>query len=79
MAQAKQPQGAAAEAAALKDADIRDMHELIDKMAHDPVYSYGKDPKVNNLYFSVSDFYHTDYLVPYYLWNSLTVLFQGME
>ncbi len=59
--------------------DIKDMHKLINLMAHDPVFSYGNDPKKNNLYFSVSDFYHTDYLVPYYLWNSLTVLFQGLE
>ena len=41
-------------------------------------FSYGCDPAVNNIYFSVSDYYHTDFLVPYYLWNSLKVLFKGM-
>ena len=40
-----------------------------------PCFSYGPDPAKNNIYYSQSDFYHTDYLVPYYFWNSLAVLF----
>ena len=39
-------------------------------------FSYGADPAKNNLLFSVSDYYHTDYLVPYYLWNYLKVIFK---
>ena len=39
-------------------------------------FSYGAEPAKNNLYFSMSDFYHTDYLVPYYFWNFLKVLFR---
>jgi len=41
-------------------------------------FSYGTDPEKNNIYFSVSDYYHTDYLVPYYLWNALKVVFKGI-
>jgi len=43
-----------------------------------PLFSFGQDPVKNNLYYSVSDYYHTDYLVPYYYWNSLKVLFKGI-
>lgn len=41
-------------------------------------FSYGTDPAKNNIYFAISDFYHTDFLVPYYLWNSMKVLFKGI-
>jgi len=41
-------------------------------------FSYGKDPAKNNIYFAISDYYHTDFLVPYYFWNSLKVLFKGV-
>ncbi len=58
--------------------DIAEMTKQMKYLPHDPCFSYGPDPKKNNIYFSVSDFYHTDYLVPYYYWNSLKVLFQGM-
>lgn len=40
-------------------------------------FSYGKDPSKNNIYFSVSEFTHTDLLVPYYYYNSLKVLFKA--
>jgi len=39
-------------------------------------YSYGKDPKVNNIYFALSNFTHTDILAPFYYYNSLKVLFK---
>ena len=39
-------------------------------------FSYGGDPAKNELLFSVSDFYHSDYLVPYYFWNYLKVIFK---
>ena len=32
--------------------------------------------KRHELLFSVSDFYHSDYLVPYYFWNYLKVIFK---
>ena len=40
-------------------------------------FSYGTDPSVNNIYYSLSDYYHTDYLVPYYFWNYLKLLFKA--
>jgi enterochelin esterase-like enzyme len=39
-------------------------------------FSYGDDPTKNNIYYSLSDYYHTDHLVPYYFWNYLKVLFK---
>ena len=41
-----------------------------------PCFSYGSDPKKNNILYSLSDYYHTDYLVPYYMWNYLKILFK---
>ncbi|NLV51079.1 MAG: hypothetical protein GXY20_10370 [Clostridiales bacterium] len=41
-------------------------------------FSYGTDPGKNNIYLSLSDYYHTDFLVPYYFWNSLKILFRGV-
>lgn len=39
-------------------------------------FSHGKDFTKNNIFFVVSDYYHTDFLVPYYFRNSLEVLFK---
>ena len=58
----------------------REMPELNEQMKYVTrmdCFSYGTDPKVNNIYYSRSDYYHTDYLIPYYFWNSLKVLFKG--
>ena len=41
-----------------------------------PEFSYGPDPTKNNLLYSISGYYHTDYLIPYYFWNYLKVLFK---
>ena len=38
-------------------------------------FSYGNDPKENNLFYTLSDFRHSDLFVPYYYYNSLQVLF----
>jgi len=38
-------------------------------------FSYGPDPKTNNLYYTLSNFEHGDLYVPYYYYNSLRVLF----
>lgn len=38
-------------------------------------FSYGSDPKENNLYYTQSNFAHGDLYVPYYYYNSLQVLF----
>ena len=45
-------------------------------LTKEPCFSYGPDPEKNNIFYAVSDFYHTDFLVPYYYWNSLKVLFK---
>ena len=45
-------------------------------LTEQPCFSYGSDPSKNNILYSLSDYYHTDYLVPYYFWNYLKVLFK---
>ena len=55
--------------------DIEEMRTQMKYLTKQPCFSYGPDPAKNNIYYSQSDFYHTDYLVPYYFWNSLAVLF----
>ncbi len=57
--------------------DVVRMNEQMRWLTNSEGFSYGKDPSKNNIYFAVSDFYHTDYLVPYYFWNSLKVLFKS--
>ena len=57
--------------------DVTEMNVQMKYITKAPCFSYGTDPVNNNIYYSVSDFYHTDFLVPYYYWNSLKVLFQG--
>lgn len=42
-----------------------------------PEFRYGKDPARHNIYLGVSDFWHSDLLVPYYYRNSLKVLFKN--
>ena len=54
------------------------MKQQLKYLTKEPCFSYGTDPVKNNFYFSVSDYYHTDFLVPYYYWNSLKVLFKGI-
>ena len=39
------------------------------------LFSYGNDPSMNNLYYTLSDFRHSDLFVPYYYYNMLQVLF----
>ncbi len=56
--------------------DSPDMRRQIALLCGRSEFSYGPDPTKNNLLFSVSDFYHTDYLVPYYFWNYLKILFK---
>lgn len=45
-------------------------------LTEQPEFSYGPDPKKNNLLYALSDYYHTDYLIPYYFWNYLKVIFK---
>jgi len=56
--------------------DIGKMTDQMKYITKQDCFSYGSDPAKNNIFFAVSDFYHTDYLVPYYMWNSLKVLFK---
>ncbi len=58
--------------------DIVEMTREMGFLTKEPCFSYGDDPTANNIYFCVSDYYHTDYLVPYYYWNALKVLFKGV-
>ncbi len=58
--------------------DLVSMNDQMRYLTKAEGFSYGRDPSVNNIYFSLSDYYHTDYLVPYYLWNSLKVVFKGI-
>ena len=58
--------------------DIAEMSAQMKYLTKEPCFSYGMDPVKDNIYFAVSDYYHTDFLVPYYLWNSLKVLFRGI-
>ena len=55
--------------------DAPGMRKQIALLAGQGEFSYGPDPSKNNLFFTVSDFYHTDYLVPYYFWNYLKIIF----
>ena len=58
--------------------DAEEMKKQMKFVTKLPGFSYGTDPVKNNVYLAISDFYHTDFLVPYYLWNSLKVLFKGI-
>ena len=60
------------------DTDGPNIRNQVQALTELPEFSYGNDPKVNNLYYSMSDYYHTDYLIPYYFWNYLKVLFKGI-
>lgn len=58
----------------------KDVAQMTEQMKYIPKaegFSYGRDPKVNNIFFALSNFTHTDLLVPYYYYNSLKVLFQA--
>ena len=56
--------------------DATAMTEQLKYVTKDPVFSYGRDPKTNNIFFAVSDFPHNDLYCPYYFYNSLQVLFR---
>ena len=56
--------------------DTPNMRRQIAMLSKLSPFSYGADPAKNNLLFAISDYYHTDYLVPYYLWNYLKVIFK---
>lgn len=58
--------------------DVPEMTEQMKYITKLDGFSYGKDPAKNNIYFAISDYYHTDFLVPYYYWNSLKVLFKSV-
>ncbi len=56
--------------------DGRAMRPQINLLAKLPGFSFGPDPKKNNINYAISDYYHTDYLIPYYFWNYLKILFK---
>ncbi len=43
------------------------------------IFSYGNNPEENNLFYTLSDFKHSDLFVPYYYYNTLQVLFSETE
>lgn len=57
--------------------DVAQMTEQMKYIPKGECFSYGTDPQKNNIYFSVSEFTHTDLLVPFYYYNSLKVLFKA--
>ena len=57
--------------------DAANMRTAMKLLTDSEGFSYGPDPKVNNIYYSLSDYYHTDHLVPYYFWNYLKILFKA--
>ncbi len=57
--------------------DVTAMTEQMKYITKAEGFRYGTDPKTDNICFSVSDFRHTDLLVPYYYYNSLKVLFHA--
>ena len=59
-------------------ADYPMIKQQVNVLTKQSCFSYGPDPEKNNIYFTVSDFYHTDFLVPYYFWNTLKVIFRGV-
>ena len=56
--------------------DVKRMNDQMKVLVKAPGFSYGPDPKKNNIFFGISEFYHSDLLVPYYYWNTLKVLFK---
>lgn len=55
--------------------DFAVMTEQMKHLTKADGFSFGTDPSENNIYFSISNFYHSDILVPQYYYNSLKVLF----
>ncbi len=54
------------------------MISMRDQMAYfekQDVFSYGPDPKVNNLYYTVSNYAHGYFFTPYYYYNTLQIIF----
>jgi len=56
--------------------DIRKMNEQLDWLLKSTAFSYGENPVEHNIFLGISEFWHSDLLVPYYYWNSLKVLFK---
>lgn len=60
--------------------DASDAPRLRSQMAYfalqTETFSYGNNPAENNLYYSLSDFIHSDRYVPLYYYNSLPLFFQ---
>lgn len=63
--------------------DATDAMELRQHMAYyeqqTETFSYGNDPERNNLYYSISDFTHSDRYAPFYLYNALPVFFHTAD
>ena len=57
--------------------DVAQMTEQMKFIVTADSFSYGQDPKQNNLYFALSNFTHSDLYAPYYFYNSLQVLFKA--
>ena len=50
--------------------------QMRDFLQHTEVFSFGTDPAVNNIYYSIADYPHSDEYVPYFYYNSLQVFFR---
>ena len=58
--------------------DGADMRRQVKLLTEQPCFSFGADPAKHNILYSLSDYYHTDYLIPYYFWNYLKVIFKAI-
>ncbi len=56
--------------------DVRAMTEQMQYIPSADVFSYGRDPEKNNLFFAVSDYFHGDFFAPQYFYNASPVLFR---
>jgi enterochelin esterase-like enzyme len=64
-------------AGGIKDGPGMGLNSYMNELSKQTDYfSYGKDPKVNNLYYTVADYDHADQVFPYYWYNALQVVFQ---
>ena len=56
--------------------DVRAMTEQMKYIPKADVFSYGRDPEKNNMFFAISDYFHGDFFAPQYFYNALPVIFK---
>ena len=56
--------------------DVQPMNPQMRALTKALGFSYGQDPVKNNIYYAVSNYFHTDILAPEYYYNALPVMFK---